>query len=100
MGKSSLILGLFAVLAAIAPGLGMYLGMGLGGMAFATGLVAYRRRLGSGWTRLAGAAGMTVAVVALVLAGGRYGLTWWAVDRLQDMLAAGQHVRPRLTLVG
>jgi hypothetical protein len=86
MGRLALLLAFAAFAVALVPS-GMFLGMGLAGFAATTGLLAYRRRDAAGWSRLAGAFGLTVALAALVLATGRFALTWWAVDRLTDMLA-------------
>ncbi len=87
MGRYALILGLTALVAALVPS-GMYWGMGLGSFASVAGWLAYRRREDAGWTRLAGAMGMTLAIVALLLSSGRFALTYWAVGRLTEMLAA------------
>ncbi len=86
MGRLALVLAFAAFVAALVPS-GMYLGMGLGGFASVAGVLAYRRRDADPWSRLAGAFGFTVAAAALVLATGRFAMTWWAVDRLTDMLA-------------
>ncbi len=86
MGKLALTLGFAAFVAALVPS-GMFLGMGLGGVAATAGILAYRRRDASGWSRMAGAFALTVALAALVLATGRFALTWWAVGRLTKMLA-------------
>ena len=83
----ALVLALAGMVAAWLPGPGMYLAMSLGGMGTVTGWIAYRRQGAPGWGRLAGAGGMTLGMFALLLAGARYGLTWWAVERLTDMLA-------------
>ncbi len=85
MGRLALILAFAAFVAALVPS-GMFLGMGLGGFAAVTGALAYRRQSASGWSRLAGALGLTVALVALILATGRFAMTWWAVGRLTQML--------------
>ena len=85
MGRYALALSLLALACALVPG-GMYWGMGLGGFAATCGWLGYRRRDDSGWVRLAGAMGMTVALFAVLLAGGRFVLTFWAVGRLTDML--------------
>lgn len=86
MGRLALALGFAAFVVALIPS-GMFLGMGLAGFAATTGYLAYRRRDAGAWSRLAGAFGLTVALVALLLATGRFALTWWAVGRLTDMLA-------------
>jgi hypothetical protein len=80
------VLGFAAFVAALVPS-GMFVGMGLGGFAATLGALAYRRRDADGWSRLAGAFGLTVALVALLLAAGRFAMTWWAVGRLTEMLA-------------
>ena len=81
MGRFALLLSLIALCAALIPG-GMYLGMGLAGTAGTAGYLAYRRSPAPPWSRLAGAFGLSVALVALLLATGRFAMTWWAVDRL------------------
>jgi len=86
MGRLALILAFVAFVAALVPS-GMFLGMGLGAFAATTGVLAYRRRDANGWSRLAGAFGLTVALLALILATGRFAMTWWAVGRLTEMLA-------------
>ena len=86
MGKLALLVAFAAFVAALVPS-GRYLGMGLGGFATTAGVLAYRRRDASGWSRLAGAFGITLALAALLLATGRFAMTWWAVERLTQMLA-------------
>lgn len=86
MGRLALLLGLTAFVLALVPS-GMFLGMGLAGFAATTGALAYRRRESQPWSRLAGAFGLTLALAALLLATGRFAVTWWAVGRLTDMLA-------------
>lgn len=77
---------LVALAASLIPE-GMYVAMGLAGFAATMGGLAYRRRDAEAWSRLAGAGGMTVALIALMLSGGRFALTWWAIDRLSGLLA-------------
>ena len=86
MGRLALVLSIAALVAALVPS-GMYLGMGLGGFSVIMGALTYRRRDLHGWSRLAGAFALTVALVALILACGRFAATWWAVGRLTEMLA-------------
>lgn len=85
MGRLALVLSAVAFACSLVPS-GMYLGMGLGGFAATMGALTYRRRDLDGWSRLAGAFAMTVALIALILASGRFALTWWAVGRLTEML--------------
>lgn len=76
-----------AALGAVAPGGGLYAGMGLGIFAGACGWVGYRRRQDSGPSRLAGAAGLGLAIVAVTLAAARYGLALAALRRLEQLLS-------------
>ena len=86
MGRFALVLSIAAFVAAMVPS-GMYLGMGLGGFSATLGALTYRRRELDGWSRLAGALAMTLALIAFLLAAGRFALTWWAVGRLTQMLS-------------
>ncbi len=86
MGKLALALALIAFALALVPE-GTYVAMGLAGFAGTMGVLAYRRRESPGWARLAGAGGLTIAMVALVLSGGRFALTWWAIDKVSALLA-------------
>ena len=85
MGRFAVILGLVAFATALLSS-GMYWGMGLGGFAATCGYLAYSRPETPSWSRITGAFGMTVGLVALTIAVGRFGTTWWAVGRLTDML--------------
>lgn len=86
MGKLALALAILAFAASLVPA-GTYLAMGTAAFAVTMGILAYRRREASGWSRLAGAGGVTVALAALVLSGGRFALTWWAIDKVSVLLA-------------
>ncbi len=86
MGKLALALALVAFVAALVPE-GTYLAMGLACFAGTMGILAYRRRDAAGWSRLAGAGGVTVALAAFVLSGGRFALTWWAIGKVASLLA-------------
>lgn len=86
MGKFALALAILAFAASLVPA-GTYLAMGAGMFAATLGVLAYRRRDASGWSRLAGAGGITVALAAMVLSGGRFALTWWAIDKVSALLA-------------
>lgn len=87
MSRLAFLMAPVAFFASISPGLGMYLGMAFGILACVAGFLAYRRHEAAPWSRLAGAFGLTVGLVALLLAGGRFGVTWWAVERLNSLLA-------------
>ena len=86
MGKLALVLAFVAFVAALVPA-GTYWAMGAAGFAATMGILAYRRQDAPGWSRLAGAGGAAVALVALVLSTGRFAVTWWALERLSGLLA-------------
>ncbi len=86
VGKIALVLAFVAFVAALIP-TGMYVSMGLAGFAATMGLLTFRQKDAAAWSRLAGAGALTVALVALLLATGRFALTWWALGRLGDLLA-------------
>lgn len=79
----------FAVAAAVAlalPSLGMFWAMGLAIFAAALGWLGYQRRETGGWTRLTGAAAVTLAAITLVLSSVKYGMTLAALGRLEGLL--------------
>lgn len=86
MGWLGLILSLGALVCAVLPGAALFAAMGLGVAAMGTGLVGYRRRGDAGPPRLAGAGAMALGLLALVLAGARYGLVLAVVRHLEGML--------------
>jgi hypothetical protein len=86
MGFFALALALGAMLAAVLPHPGIYLGMGLGILAFGLGLVGYRRHTARPAARLSGAAAMTLACFALLMSGLRYWAMLTAIERLEDLL--------------
>ncbi|MCP4448249.1 MAG: hypothetical protein GY811_23360 [Myxococcales bacterium] len=86
MGKLALALAVCVFALALVPA-GTYWAMGGAGFAATLGVLAYRRRDTPGWSRLAGAGALTIALAALVLSGGRFAVTWWAVGRLSNLLA-------------
>ncbi|MCB9563897.1 MAG: hypothetical protein H6708_26170 [Kofleriaceae bacterium] len=86
MGWVALVTAAAALIAALLPAPGMFVAMGLGIAAVGLGWAGYRRRGEPGPRRVAGAAGIAVAVLALGLGGLRYGLTLAAVDRLEKLI--------------
>lgn len=86
MGYIGLAIAVVAVISALMPTPGMFIGMGLAILAIGIGAVGYRRRPATGWARLAGAGAITVAAIGLLISGGRYAMTLWAIDRLDSIL--------------
>ena len=86
MGFLGLGIALMAIVSALLPMPGMFVGMGLAIFAVGLGTVGYRRRQDTGWARLAGAAAIAMATVALLISGTRYALTLWAIDRIDSLL--------------
>ncbi len=86
MGWLALISGLVAVICTALPGAALYVAMALGVVGLGAGLIGYRRRGDPGAWRLAGAGGMFLGLVALLLAAARYGLILAAVQRIERLL--------------
>jgi hypothetical protein len=86
MGWIALICAFAAVICAGLPGAALYAAMGLGVFGLGVGLVGYRRLNDPGATRLAGAGGMCLGLIALSLAAARYGLILAALRRLEALL--------------
>lgn len=86
MGWFALVSGLAAVICTALPGAALYVAMALGVVGLGAGLVGYRRRGDAGTRRLAGAGGMFLGFLALVLAAARYGLILAAVQRIERLL--------------
>jgi len=87
VGLFALVLAVVAVTTAALPFPGMFVAMGAGIAAAGTGLVAWRRVSAPGPARLAGAAGMGLAGLALVVAGVRSAVTLAAVGRLTALIS-------------
>ena len=87
MGYSSLASAALALGAILVPGTGKYLAVGLGILALGFGVVGWRspgpRATPRG--RLSAAAGVALALVALVLGGAKIGLTLLAMGRLEQL---------------
>ncbi|HVK72961.1 MAG TPA: hypothetical protein VM734_06555 [Kofleriaceae bacterium] len=86
MGPFALAAAVVALCASVLPYPGMFVAMAAGILAAGTGTVAWRRRGAPGPTRLAGAAGLGLATLALLVAVARYGLTLAAVARLAALV--------------
>jgi hypothetical protein len=86
MAHVALAAALSAVIAAVLPSPGLFVAIGLGIAAIGTGWVGYRRPGDPGFTRLAGAAAITVGAVGCVLGTLRVGLALAAIDHLDRML--------------
>lgn len=87
MGWLALAIAVIGAVAAALPGSGMFVAMGLGIFAIGAGAVGYRRGQDPGWSRLAGAGGIALGVLAVGLAFTRYGVTLAAVRRLESLFA-------------
>jgi len=86
MAPLSLVCGVLAAAAVAWPETGKYVALGLGLFATVAGVLAYRRSAGQARPRLLAAAGVTLGLVALVLAGAKIALTLAAVGRLEQLL--------------
>jgi len=86
MAHVALALALSAMIAAALPSPGLFLAIGLGIAAIGTGWLGYRRPGDPGFTRLAGAAAITVGVVGCLLGTLRVVLALAAIDHLERML--------------
>lgn len=85
MGYLSLVCAAVGVAAVAIAGAGKYLAVGLGLFAIGAGMVGYRRAGGRPSTRLAGAGGIALGLVALALGGTKIGLTLMALERLRRL---------------
>jgi hypothetical protein len=86
MGWIALATAAIGVVCAVLPNPGMFFAMGLGIVAIVTGFLGYRSRPALGRTRLAGAGGITLGVLALILSFTKYGLTLAALRRIESLL--------------
>ena len=87
MGWLALCLAMVGAVSTALPAPGMFVAMCSGILAIGVGIVGYRRRQDAGWSRLAGAGGIAIGLVALGLAFTRYGLTLAALRRLENLFA-------------
>ena len=86
MQRLALALGFGALIAAALPAPGLYLAIGLGLGAIGAGLVAYRRRAASGFSRLAGAAAIALGTVGFLFGTVRVVLALLALRHIDRML--------------
>jgi heme A synthase len=86
MSRVAIILALSAAVASGCPAPGLFLAIGLGIAAIGTGWVSYRRARDPGFSRLAGAAAITVGAVGGLLGGLRVALALAAIDHLDRIL--------------
>lgn len=86
MGWIALICSALGVICAGLSGLALFAAMSLGVLGLGLGLVGYRRLRDPGSMRLAGAGGMCLGLLALVLAAARYGQILAALRRLEILL--------------
>ena len=86
MAHVALLVALGAVIAAAVPSPGLFLAIGLGIAAIGTGWLGYRRPGDPGFTRLAGAAAITVGAIGGLLGTLRVVLALAAIDHLDRLL--------------
>ncbi len=86
MMRVALALAVVAVVAALLPPPGMYLGLGAGIAALGWGWAGWADRAAAGSVRLWAAAAAALGAVGLVLAGLRIALTLAAIDRIERLL--------------
>jgi hypothetical protein len=86
MARVALVVALGAVIAAAVPSPGLFLAIGLGIAAIGTGWLGYRRAGDPGFTRLAGAAAITVGAIGGLLGTLRVVLALAAIDHLDRLL--------------
>jgi hypothetical protein len=86
MAHIALLFALAAMLAAALPSPGLFVAIGLGIAAIGTGWIGYRRTGSPGFTRLAGAAAITLGALGGVLGALRVALALAAIEHLDSML--------------
>jgi hypothetical protein len=85
MGAMSVACAVLALVALAIPGPGKYVAVGLGLFAMACGVVGWRRVGRTAASRLAGASGVALGVVAFLLGGAEVVLTILALDRFSHI---------------
>lgn len=86
MQRLALALAVSGLIAAVLPTPGLYLAIGLGLGAIGTGLVGYRQRAATGFSRLAGAAAIALGTVGVLLGMVRVVLVLAALRHIDGML--------------
>jgi hypothetical protein len=86
MAHVALVVALGAVISAAVPSPGLFLAIGLGIAAIGTGWLGYRRPGDPGFTRLAGAAAITVGAIGGLLGTLRVVLALAAIEHLDRLL--------------
>jgi hypothetical protein len=86
MARIALGVALIAVLAAALPSPGLFVAIGAGITAIGTGWVAYRRIGAAGFSRIAGAAAITIGALAGLAGALRVVLALAAIDHLDALL--------------
>jgi hypothetical protein len=87
MSHAALVAAIGAVLAAALPSPGLFVAIGLGIAAIGAGWVGFQRTGDPGFTRLAGAAAMTLGTLGGVLGGLRVALAVAAIGHLDRLIA-------------
>ena len=86
MAQLALVFAFGAVVAAALPSPGLFVALGLGIAAIGTGWLGYRGTGAPGFTRLAGAAAITVGAMGGVMGGVRVALALAAIGHLDRLL--------------
>jgi hypothetical protein len=86
MSHVALVLAVAAVIAAAVPAPGLFVAIGLGIAAIGAGWVGYRRAGAPGFTRLAGAAAITIGAMGAMLGTLRVVLALAAIDHLDHLI--------------
>ncbi|HVV86595.1 MAG TPA: hypothetical protein VHE35_26235 [Kofleriaceae bacterium] len=86
MPVSALLCAVIALVACALPGSAMFVAMGTGLAGLGLGWIGFRRRRAPGPTRLLSVTAVALALLALVLAAGRYAVTLLALHRLVGAL--------------
>ena len=85
MGWIAFLLAALGGLCLALPSPGMFVAIGLGLFAIVLGVVGFRRRQDTSGARLAGAAGITVGLVAVGLSVSKFGLTIAVISKLESL---------------
>ena len=81
----ALIIAVAGGICAALPAPGLFIGLGLAIFSVATGVIAYQRRADPGGARLAGAAGIAIGSIAVVLCAARYAVIFAALRKLERL---------------